>query len=193
MVYTLRFFSSKCSLFHNSNLFSSCIIHILYTGCAKIKKNNSGPKRLNILICIYHPVHYDWVVTIWPTKCTQFLQITIYFNTQSPTWIKIHVSSNELCAFVWHIVTIKYTNFMFWRFNTAKLSKLLLANLTAYRNLKSPVVYELKSTLINIKDLLSQDLPIQQDTASETAYGQTRRIFPTGGTATFRLASVMAW
>jgi len=30
MVYTLRFFSSKCSLFHNANLFGSCIIHILY-------------------------------------------------------------------------------------------------------------------------------------------------------------------
>jgi len=30
MVYTLRFFlSSKCSLFHNSNVFGSCIIHIL--------------------------------------------------------------------------------------------------------------------------------------------------------------------
>ena len=38
MVYTLRFFPSKCSLFHNSNVFGSCIIHILYTGCAKIKK-----------------------------------------------------------------------------------------------------------------------------------------------------------
>ena len=46
MLYTLRFFiSSKCSLFHNANLFGSCIIHILYTGCAKIKKkNNSGAK-----------------------------------------------------------------------------------------------------------------------------------------------------
>ena len=32
------FFSSKCSLFHNANLFGSCIIHILYTGCAEIKK-----------------------------------------------------------------------------------------------------------------------------------------------------------
>ena len=30
------FFSSKCSLFHNANLFGSCIIHILYTGCSKI-------------------------------------------------------------------------------------------------------------------------------------------------------------
>ena len=47
MLYTLRFFfSSKCSLFHNANLFGSCTIHILYTGCAEIKKNNSGAKML---------------------------------------------------------------------------------------------------------------------------------------------------
>ena len=48
MLYNLRFFSlsSKCSLFHNANLFGFCIIHIIYTGCAKIKKNNSGTKRL---------------------------------------------------------------------------------------------------------------------------------------------------
>ena len=39
MLYTLRyFFSSKYSLFHNANLFGSCIIHILYIGCAEIKK-----------------------------------------------------------------------------------------------------------------------------------------------------------
>jgi len=25
-------------MFHNSNVFGSCIIHILYTGCAKMKK-----------------------------------------------------------------------------------------------------------------------------------------------------------
>ena len=46
MLYTLRFFSSKCSLFHNVKLFGTCIIHILYKGCAKIKKNNSGSKEL---------------------------------------------------------------------------------------------------------------------------------------------------
>jgi len=45
MVYNLRFFlSSKCSLFHNSNVFGSCIIHILYTGCAKIKIIIPAPK-----------------------------------------------------------------------------------------------------------------------------------------------------
>ena len=49
MLYTLRFFlSSKCSLFHNANLFGSCIIHILYTGCVKIKKNNSGANSLRV-------------------------------------------------------------------------------------------------------------------------------------------------
>ena len=47
MLYTLRFLSSKCSLFHNANLFGSCIIHILYTVCAEIKKNNSGAKGLS--------------------------------------------------------------------------------------------------------------------------------------------------
>ena len=37
-LYSPFFFSSKFSLFHNANLFGSYIIHILYTGCAKIKK-----------------------------------------------------------------------------------------------------------------------------------------------------------
>ena len=37
-LYSPLFFSSKCSLFHNANLFGSCIIHILYTECAEIKK-----------------------------------------------------------------------------------------------------------------------------------------------------------
>ena len=43
MVYTVRFFLFKMQCF--IILFGSCIIHILYTGCAKIKKK-SGAKRL---------------------------------------------------------------------------------------------------------------------------------------------------
>ena len=35
-IYCPFFFSSKCCLFHNSNVFGSCFITILYTGCAKI-------------------------------------------------------------------------------------------------------------------------------------------------------------
>ena len=48
MLYTLRFFLFKMQFFflHNANLFGSCIIYILYTGCAEIKKNNSGAKGL---------------------------------------------------------------------------------------------------------------------------------------------------
>ena len=42
-LYSPFFFSSKCSLFHNANLFGSCIIHISYTGCAKIKKKKIIP------------------------------------------------------------------------------------------------------------------------------------------------------
>jgi len=43
-IYSPFFFSSKCSVFHNSNIFGSCFIHILYTGCAKIKKIVPAPK-----------------------------------------------------------------------------------------------------------------------------------------------------
>ena len=38
------FFLFKMHLFHNSNIFGSCFIHILYTGCAKIKKIIPVPK-----------------------------------------------------------------------------------------------------------------------------------------------------
>jgi len=38
VIYSPFFSSSKFSLFHNCNIFGSCIIHILYTECAKIKK-----------------------------------------------------------------------------------------------------------------------------------------------------------
>ena len=46
-LYSPFFFLFKMQLFHNANLFGFCIIHILYTECAKIKKkNNSGAKGL---------------------------------------------------------------------------------------------------------------------------------------------------
>ena len=33
-------------MFHNSKVFVSCFINILYTECAKLKKNNSGSERV---------------------------------------------------------------------------------------------------------------------------------------------------
>jgi len=40
-------------MFPNSNVFGSCIIHILYTECAKIKKIIiPAPKRLKIIVLV---------------------------------------------------------------------------------------------------------------------------------------------
>ena len=44
MLQILRFFSSRCLLFHNAILFGSRNIHILNTGCAKILKKIPAPK-----------------------------------------------------------------------------------------------------------------------------------------------------
>ena len=49
-IYSPFFPPSKCSLFHKSNVFGSCIIHILYTGVLKLKKNNSGAERLSYML-----------------------------------------------------------------------------------------------------------------------------------------------
>ena len=46
-LYSPFFSSSKCSFFLNANLSGSCIIHILYTGCAKIKKKIFQRQRVN--------------------------------------------------------------------------------------------------------------------------------------------------
>ena len=50
------FFSSRCRLFHNAIFFGSCNIHILYTGCAKNFKENSGAKGLKIITQVVHIV-----------------------------------------------------------------------------------------------------------------------------------------
>ena len=44
LIYSPFISSSKCSLFRNSNVSGSCIIHILYTGVLKLKKKNPSPK-----------------------------------------------------------------------------------------------------------------------------------------------------
>jgi hypothetical protein len=87
-------FSSKCSLFHNSNVFGSCFIHILYTGCAKIKKNNSGAKRLKTLSCLQNSGvsqgifggFYLWNSMVYnvTTKLPNLSRITVLFNPLTP-------------------------------------------------------------------------------------------------------------
>ena len=62
-VYSPFFSSSKCSLFHNSNVFGSCIIHILYTGCAKIYSTNISTEYFKH--GIYSPFFFS-------SKCSLF-------------------------------------------------------------------------------------------------------------------------
>jgi len=71
MVYTLLFFLQKCSLFHNSNVFGSRIIHILYKGFAKIKRNNSGVKYFK------HVVYS----TFFPLQNAVYFMILTYLVT----------------------------------------------------------------------------------------------------------------
>ena len=91
------FFSSKFSLFHNANLFGSCIIHILYTECAKIKKSNSGYKGLML---------YKAKVTV------------CYKNIRTPCNHHVEFLNIKTCWYVNFLVGI-------WRFIcTTKLTRL---------------------------------------------------------------------
>jgi hypothetical protein len=60
MVYTLRFLSSKCSLFHNYNLFLVPVLFALYIqGVLKMKKSNSVAKGLSTSSCGGRPNVYS--------------------------------------------------------------------------------------------------------------------------------------
>jgi len=80
-IYSPFFFPSKCSLFHNSNVFDSCVIHILYTGCAKIIKKLRRQK-----VKEYHTLWCEAVMLVFPHRYynkIQFVlrltQLSVYF------------------------------------------------------------------------------------------------------------------
>ena len=86
MVYTLRFFSLKCSLLHNSNLFGSCIIHILYTECAKIKKliprqkvNQHNPATVDGVCKLCSADHYKLPITTSILNYIKLYYIILYY------------------------------------------------------------------------------------------------------------------
>jgi len=103
MVYTLRFFSSKCNLFHNSNIFGSCIIHILYTGCAKIKKNNSGAKRLisALMDSVAFHAHIFTKFAIPHLRCVEFCLYRINLISVKEMW-KVQVEIYVRPQVKWH-------------------------------------------------------------------------------------------
>ena len=82
MVHTLRFFPSKCSLFHNSNVFGSCIIHILYTVCAKIKKIIPAPNG-SPFYCQFNAVSSN--------TCTFVQSLLLADDSQFTTELRQHI------------------------------------------------------------------------------------------------------
>ena len=93
MLHILRFFSSKCRLFHNAIFFGSCNIHILYTGCAKIFKENSGAKGLKsyraINVCSVRAgvMSYQWICLLSINS-----HITIFGLLQSTAYLEGHTA-----------------------------------------------------------------------------------------------------
>ena len=89
------FFSSKCSLFHNSNIFGSCIIHILYTGCAKIKKKRR--QNVNIdggYISYLNVSTFGWSFKLLPVILQLFIisdltHVVMYVMKQTQMALKI--------------------------------------------------------------------------------------------------------
>ena len=104
-LYSPFFFSSKCSLFHNANLFGSCVIHILYTGWAKIKKKNSGAKGLTFPVTTtrYIPwVKFVFPSEIWPVILAHrtLLERSTYPSFHNPRTCNIYQHSDPLPLFV---------------------------------------------------------------------------------------------
>ena len=107
-VYSPFFFSSKCSLFQNANLFGSCIIHILYTECAKIKKkkNNSGAKGLKDITVYAQGVMITANVTEHPPisvgayRCLRRPHLRLVINIKIVIVFQVNITACSTKVFV---------------------------------------------------------------------------------------------
>jgi hypothetical protein len=98
VLHNLRFFSSKCRLFHSVILFGSCIIHILNIGCAKIRKKILAPKGytgekisgFTYALC-YIPINVcfdiSWMFVSRPIKIPVFIGTILRKYWAIVTWI----------------------------------------------------------------------------------------------------------
>ena len=95
MVYTLRFFFSlKCSLFHNYYLFGSYVIHILYTGCAKIKKKIiPAPKGY-----AYFPIRYSVTMTPFEAVMSEEPKALLTRTTSNSQFDISVTSGSSICS-----------------------------------------------------------------------------------------------
>ena len=74
MLHTLRFFSSKCRLFHDATFFGSCIIHILHTGVRQ---------KLNVKFKVCKSVRHRTIQINHQSDATvfQFIILTFVYSS----------------------------------------------------------------------------------------------------------------
>ena len=96
MLYTLRFFSSKCSLFHNANLFGYCIIHILYTECAEIKKKFRR-QRVNLVKSFKFTLKYTIISLLHASVFNDHHQGALSIPDYSYIYVKTLGKITSLC------------------------------------------------------------------------------------------------
>jgi len=81
MLYTLRFFSSKCSLFHNSNFLVPVLFTFYIQVVLKLKKNNnnnSGAKRLTNLMHKIFTYLLTYILTYLLTYLLTYIQTYLH-------------------------------------------------------------------------------------------------------------------
>ena len=113
-VYTLRFFSSKQSLFHNSNVFGSSVIHILY-----IYSTNFGTKYFKH--GIYSPFFSSYAVFfiiltyLVPVLFTFyiFIQHILVLNILNTVYILRFSLQNAFCFIILtYLVPVLFTFYL---------------------------------------------------------------------------------
>ena len=71
------FFSSKCSLFHNSNVFGSCIIHIFYIYSTNIGTENFKHGINSPIFSLQNAVYFIILTYLVPVLFTFYIQVML--------------------------------------------------------------------------------------------------------------------
>jgi len=83
----------------NSNVFGSCIIHILYTGCAKLKKKSGAKTLSHVLMCVI-------LTYLVPVLFTFYVQGALKFKKKSGAK---RLSQVLICVIITYLVPVLFT------------------------------------------------------------------------------------
>jgi hypothetical protein len=109
IVFTLRFFSSKC-LFHYSNVFGFCIIHITYTGVLKLKKKYFRPQKVNRLVYVMGVEGSVFFCEVGQNIYMNFKHYTSVCRIRSDVHCQVHSTFLWRCVFL--LDTLKWSTIL---------------------------------------------------------------------------------